>query len=161
MLEPLGDLPPLPRLGWELVLDPALGHMRWFGYGPHESYPDRRSSVWLGWHEGSVEDQYEPQIKPQDNGNKCGVRYVSFADDKGHGLAFAFESPANVKASRFSPKHLAETAHMHDLVPDAAVHVCLDAFVMGLGGASCGPPPLERYRTIEWPLRLAFTLMRV
>jgi beta-galactosidase len=178
--EPIGDLPKVPRVGWDLVLDPSLRWMRWLGYGPHESYPDRRQSVWLGWHEGLVAEQYEPQIRPQDNGNKFGVRYVSFTDDDGHGLAFLFDYEVAVenhlrrqgldrlaplepsmKASHFSAKHLAETAHMHELVPEEVVYVSLDAFVMGLGGASCGPPPLSHYQTIEWPLRMAITLMRI
>lgn len=178
--EPLGDLPIVPRVGWDMVLDPSLRRMRWLGYGPHESYPDRRQSVWLGWHEGLVAERFVPQVRPQDNGNKFGVRYVSFTDDDGHGLAFLFHYEVavenhmrrhgldklapfepSVKASHFSARYLTETAHMHDLVPDDVVHVSLDAFVMGLGGASCGPPPLPHYQSIEWPLRMAFTLMRI
>lgn len=178
--EPVGDLPIVPRVGWDLVLEPAMRHMKWFGYGPHESYPDRRQSVWLGWHEGLVAEQYEPQIRPQDSGNKYGVRYVQFTDDEGHGLAFLLDHEVaidnhlrrkgldklaphepSVKASHFSARHLAETRHMHELKADDVVYVSLDAFVMGLGGGSCGPPPLAHYQSIAWPLKMAFTLMRI
>ena len=158
---PIGDLPQLPRLGLDLVLDPSLNHMRWYGLGPHESYPDRKESVRLGWWKGTVAGQYEPQVRPQDNGNKEGVRFLSLTDAKGSGLAFAFDGPVSVKASHFTAQNLMQTAHMHDLLPDGRVYLSLDAFVLGLGGASCGPPPLQEYTRIDWPVTLAFTLMRV
>ncbi len=158
---PIGELPQLPRLGLDLVLDPALKHMRWYGLGPHESYPDRKSSVRLGWWKGSVADQFETQIRPQDGGNKEGVRFVSLTDASGHGLCFLFDGPVSVKASHFSANHLLETAHMHDLKPDSEIHLCIDSFVLGLGGASCGPPPLTEFTRIDWPQSIAFTLARI
>ena len=157
---PIGDLPTIPRLGLDILLDGTLENMSWYGLGPHESYPDRKSSVRLGVWGGSVAEQYEPQIRPQDNGNKEGVRWVSFTDSNGDGLRFCFDLPLSVKASRFSPRDLLKTAHMHDLVPDKAIHLSIDAFVLGLGGASCGPKPLEKHRKIEWPLRTALTIER-
>ena len=157
-LSQIGDLPVLPRIGLDLVLDGALDTMEWYGLGPHESYPDRKSSVRVGRWSRKVSDQYEPQVMPQDCGNKEEVRWVSFTDAEGRGARFAFEKPISVKALHFSAQDLHEAKHMHELRPRDEVFVSLDAFVLGLGGASCGPPPLERYRRAKFPITMSFTV---
>jgi hypothetical protein len=82
-------------------------------------------------------------------------------DDKGHGLCFLFDGPVSVKASHYPAIRLFETSHMDELEPDREVHLCIDSFVLGLGGASCGPPPLTEFSRTDWPLSLAFTLARI
>lgn len=51
--------------------------MTWHGRGPHENYPDRKLSANMGVYSGTVHEQYVPYIRPQDNGNKCDVRWVA------------------------------------------------------------------------------------
>ncbi len=74
---PLRTLPPLPRLGLELHLPAGFDRFAWYGLGPHESYPDRRESVKLGVYSGTVSEQLETYIRPQENGNKSDVRWAS------------------------------------------------------------------------------------
>jgi beta-galactosidase len=158
---PIGELPQLPRLGLDLVLDSSLSEMKWYGLGPHESYPDRRSSVRLGMWRGTVADQYEPQVRPQDNGNKEQVQFASFLDARGRGLCFLFDGAHSIKATHYPARMFLGASHMHELRPVGEVHLSIDAFVLGLGGASCGPPPLEEYRRIVWPVRASFSIARV
>ena len=73
---PLGTLPPLPRLGLQLRLPASFDRFAWYGLGPHESYPDRRESVKRGVFSGTVQDQFETYIRPQENGNKSEVRWA-------------------------------------------------------------------------------------
>ncbi|HVK04576.1 MAG TPA: glycoside hydrolase family 2 TIM barrel-domain containing protein, partial [Armatimonadaceae bacterium] len=42
-LTPIGDLPPLPKVGFTLFADGALDTLTWRGRGPGASYPDRKA----------------------------------------------------------------------------------------------------------------------
>ena len=39
--------------------------MRYFGYGPHESYADKRLASRLGLFSSTVKDNYQPYVRPQ------------------------------------------------------------------------------------------------
>lgn len=141
------DLPPLPRFGLELRLPRELDRLTWFGRGPHECYADRQESGKLGVYAGSVGEQYVPYIKPQENGNKADVRWVSCEDMNGFGLlAEANRAPMNFSAHHYATSDLASAEHRHELTPLQETIVKLDAAQSGLGNHSCGyAPTLEKY----------------
>lgn len=143
---PFGALPPLPRLGLRLSIHGACDRLSWFGRGPGESYPDRKSANAVGVYSGSVDEQFELQVHPQENGNKEDVRWASLQDARGVGLRVVAESRMGFSASRHRSEDLARAGHLHKLRPlrDRIV-VCLDHSQMGLGGGSCGPQPLEAH----------------
>ncbi|MBW7462172.1 beta-galactosidase subunit alpha, partial [Paenibacillus sepulcri] len=70
-------LPPLPRFGLELRMPGGYDQLSWLGRGPHECYSDRKESGKLGLYAGTVEEQFVPYIKPQENGNKSEVRWAA------------------------------------------------------------------------------------
>ena len=77
---PSGDIPPLPRLGFLMTLPPAFEQFTWYGRGPHESYPDRKESTWVGVHHSTVTRQHVPYIRPQENGNHVETRWAALTD---------------------------------------------------------------------------------
>ncbi|MDG0789908.1 DUF4981 domain-containing protein [Cohnella ginsengisoli] len=141
------DLPPLPRFGLELRLPREFDRLTWFGRGPHECYADRQESGKLGVYAGSVGEQYVPYIKPQENGNKADVRWVSCEDMNGLGLlAEAKRVPMNFSAHHYATSDLASAKHRHELTPLEETIVKLDAAQSGIGNHSCGyAPTLEKY----------------
>lgn len=163
--EAIGDLPPLPRLGLRLTLPAGYEDFTWYGRGPGESYPDRKSSEDIGLYQGTVSEQVTEYARPQANGNKEDVRWAALTDNSSHGIQFIADPTMSVTVSHFMPEDLDAARHrngevrrFHRLVPRAETIVNLDAFQMGLGGASCGPPPLEKYRTPKMPVELKVTL---
>ena len=57
--EPVGDLPPLPRIGIVMKLASDLERLSWYGHGPHENYADRLESCPLGvWHSTVAEQAF-------------------------------------------------------------------------------------------------------
>ena len=87
---PHGVMPPaLPRLGLSWRLDRSLEAMRYYGRGPRENYVDRKTGSFLGVWDSTVTDQYEPYVRPQENGSKCDVRWVEFRDGEGRGVRFS------------------------------------------------------------------------
>lgn len=53
----------------------------YFGYGPHESYIDKRRANYLGKFTSRVCDLHEDYMRPQENGSHYHCEYVSVADD--------------------------------------------------------------------------------
>jgi len=160
-VDPVGELPPLPKIGSILRVAGSLNQFQWFGRGPRESYPDRKTAMDVGLYSGTVEEQFEEYVRPQENGNKEDVRWGALRDASGFGLLFQADGPLSMSASRFTPWQLEEARHLngqprrfHRPQPREDIVVCLDARQMGLGGASCGPGPLDRYvlraKPLDW-----------
>ena len=150
---PHGTMPPaLPRLGTSWRLDPSLERMSYYGRGPYENYIDRQTGSFLGRWTSTVSAQYEPYVRPQDNGYKCDVRTVRFTDANGNGVEFTADVPLFVQALHYSrenlefARHRSGEARRHErLEPCTDVLLNLDVRQLGLGGASCGPGPLPKY----------------
>ncbi|MBS1704604.1 MAG: discoidin domain-containing protein [Armatimonadetes bacterium] len=151
-LSPVGELPPLPRVGVLMRLTPSFDNLQWLGRGPLESYPDRKHAMDMGLYSGKVSDQFTEYVRPQENGNKEDTRWLELTDEKGIGLLVTASGPLSFTASHFTPTDLDDSRHESGeprkrvpLVPRKEVILCLDHDQMGLGGASCGPSPLEQY----------------
>lgn len=149
---PVGDLPMLPKIGLDIRLARQYDTFTWLGRGPWESYPDRKMSADVGLYSGSVADQYQQYVRPQENGNKEDVRWAALTDKQGYGVLFQATGHLAVTASHFDPRDVDNSRHENGearkntpFYDKGETIVCLDAQQMGLGGASCGPSPLQQY----------------
>lgn len=142
------DLPYLPRLGLRFLLDERYEALRWYGYGPQETYPDRREGARLGRFEGLIRDQHVPYVKPQENGAKDGCREAVLLDVYGYGFRFLCMDgkPFSLNVHDYSDEALAAATHEHELVRGGAPVLHVDLAQGGLGSNSCGPEPLDKYR---------------
>jgi beta-galactosidase len=144
--EPSGELPPLPRIGVVLQLAAGLETFRWYGHGPGESYVDRKQSEFVGLWSGSVASQYTAYARPQENGNKEGVRWLTLTNAAGRGLMVVVEGePMAASALHFTAGDLDAARHAYALKHRPEVVLSLDARQSGLGNGSCGPGVLEKY----------------
>ncbi|MFO7998288.1 MAG: glycoside hydrolase family 2 TIM barrel-domain containing protein, partial [Bacteroidales bacterium] len=82
------ELPRIPRFGMSMQMPRRFDRMAWLGRGPHESYWDRKESAFVDLYSADVSEQYTPYIRPQENGNKTDVRWMSMTDQDGVGLKF-------------------------------------------------------------------------
>jgi beta-galactosidase len=167
-IEPVGELPPLPRLGLLMRFAREFDHFTWYGRGPFESYPDRKVAADIGLYSGKVRDQYEEHARPQENGNKEDVRWATLTNEAGVGLRIASDGPFRMSVSHFLPQDLDESRHKNGeprrripLRPRNEVIACLDVWQMGLGGASCGPKPLPQYICRAKPVKFRFVISPV
>ena len=141
-----GNLPDLPRMGIMLFLQPPLQQVEWLGRGPHENYPDRKTSAYFGWWKSNAKDWGVPYPKPQENGNREEVSSLLITNTKGRGVRIeTLQTPFSTTVSHFTPNDLARTTHHDLLMPREEVVVNIDAAVMGLGNSSCGPGVLKKY----------------
>ena len=167
VVTPHGTMPPaLPRLGLSLRLDKSLEAMRYYGCGPRENYIDRKTGSFVGIWDSTVTDQYEPYVRPQDNGSKCDVRWVEFRDGAGKGVRLSASEPLYLQALHYLREDLEFARHRNGqqrtnvpLTPVDEVCLNLDIRQLGLGGASCGPRPMAKnivpIQREEWTLKLA------
>lgn len=167
-IEPIGDLPPLPRIGLQLRTVGDLETFTWFGRGPHESYPDRKMAADVGLYSGTVDEQWQEFVRWQENGNKEEVRWAALTGVDGRGLLFIAEGPLSVGVSRYDPRDVDDSRHengerrMFSPMPRLnETVVSLDYRHMGLGGASCGPRPLEKYILRAHPVQWSVVLRPV
>ena len=162
------DLPNIPRLGNQLVLDQAYEQVDWYGRGPHENYQDRNSSALVGGYQASVEELYFPYIRPQENGNRTEVRHVDFRNSGGKGIRFS----AVNELLAFSAHHRLNSdfdegarkiqRHTYDLPKRSLIQVNIDYQQMGVGGDnSWGAQPLDQYQIPAKEYRYNFMIERL
>lgn len=156
----LGDLPDLPRLGLAFAINKDFEQFSWFGRGPHENYPDRKTSALLELWNRKVSEQAVKYPRPQDTGNKEDIQYLMLTDKKGKGLKIsAIEKPFSASALHFTVNDLANETHECNLVSRQEIILNIDAEVMGLGNSSCGPGVLKKYTLDkkEYELKIRIT----
>lgn len=143
---PSGALPELPRLGIALALNGDYQHFSWYGRGPHENYPDRKSSALMGLWNGKVSAQAVKYPRPQDTGNKEDVHFLSLTNAKKQGVKImAVDKTFSASALNYSANDLANETHECNLIPRNEVILSMDCAVMGLGNSSCGPGVLKKF----------------
>ncbi|MCP4640390.1 MAG: DUF4981 domain-containing protein [bacterium] len=160
-IDPVGDLPTLPKLGVQMTVAGALDNLQWLGRGPFENYPDRKVAADVGLYSGKVADQYVPYPFPQETGNKEDVRWTALTDKSGAGLLVVAHDTLSMTALHFTAQDLYTAKHTHELEPRRDVVLCLDYGQCGLGNASCGPRFLDQYALEPGACSFGFSLRRL
>ena len=150
-----------PRFGMRLTMPEVAEQMRYFGYGPNESYVDKRLASKLGEYKSTVTENYEPYVFPQENSSHWGCRWADVHTVAGHGFLFTSCEPFSFNASHFSPEQLTETRHHYELKREPETTVMLDMRMDGIGSNSCGPELAEKYRFNETEFSSSVTIKPV
>ena len=160
----LPSVPEYPRVGLSCALPPEWNGVSWFGRGPGENYPDRKTGSAVGlWH-SRVDALYEPYTVPQENGCRTDIRRIGLfhSDDgmtaRGGRIRIESAAPCSFGISRFDPSAMWEATHADKLAPLDGSILFLDAAVRGVGTATCGPDTREEYRVRPGVYRLALSL---
>jgi beta-galactosidase len=149
----------LPRVGIVMRLAKDFENVRWIGRGPWENYSDRKESADMSVWKSTVNEQYVPYVRPQENGNKEDVRWLELTGANGGGLKIStVENPFSFSALHFSVNDFAAARHNYELKPRDEIILSLDAKNCGLGNGSCGPGVLEKYAVppANYSLKLRF-----
>lgn len=144
--ELLRELPYLPRFGLQLCMPKGNESVEYYGYGPFESYVDKKNSTRKSRYVDQVDNMHENYIKPQENGSHYETEWAAVTDDLGAGLLFVGMDDFSLNASHFTPEDLTDAKHTYELVRRDETIVNIDFGMSGLGTASCGPELMEKYR---------------
>ena len=158
-------LPELPRFGMRLVLPKGYEQVNYYGRGPLENYPDRKTSQFIGRYQTTVTDMYYPYILPQQTGNHCDVRWATISNTA-NTISFEAVQPIGLD---FSALHFKDEDLDHgnerkmldqsDMYPRRETYVIIGSHQRGLGGDnSWGDMPHKEYRLFDGEYTFSFRL---
>ena len=173
-------LPVMPRVGMNMEIDNAMDTVQWLGRGPFENYRDRNLAAHVGRYANKVGNHYVPYLRPQENGYKTDVRWLSL-DDGSDGLLvtatglLGFGVHHNRLTDFVPPVKIAITSedgpdardnderinmHVNDVEPRDIISLDIDLGQMGVGGDdSWGKRTLQKYSLNEKSYRYGFTIV--
>ena len=139
---PNGQMPAwLPRVGQQWILDSSLYNVAWYGRGPQENYPDRKSGYKIGEYESTAAEMYEPYLIPQDYGLRTDTRWVKITSADGSGLEFRGNKLFNFSAQPWSTDNLTKALYTYQLHPFDGITFNLDYATSGVGCTAAGVFP--------------------
>ena len=139
------DLPHLPRFGNNFIVKDQYKTVNWFGRGPHENYQDRKTAALVGQYKASVADLYFAYIRPQENGYKTDVRWVTFTDNTGKGIKIEGPQLLSFGAHHqynddFDDGEKKQQRHSTDIKKRELVNINIDYGQTGVGGDNSWSP---------------------
>ena len=155
---PQGKLPELlPRIGFTTSVMNSFDNITWYGRGPEENYPDRKTGYPIGIWTKSVADMYEPYLLPQDHALRTDIRYVKLLDDAGSGVQISMNEHFNFNAYQFSTDNLTKSQYTYQLQPQTDCYTLnLDYNTTGVGCTSIYV--LDEYRVKPAPYNRTITI---
>ena len=156
ILEPEGQMPALlPRIGLTMTLCDEMQQVKWYGRGPEENYPDRKTGYAIGVYEKSVDDMFEPYLIPQDCGLRCDNRWLDMSNGSGQGLRFAMDEPFNFNAYHYSTDNLTKAVYTYQLQQQDGITLNLDYNTTGVGCTACYVLPGYQVKPTRYERRLS------
>lgn len=160
---PRGRMIELPRLGYSLTFAGEMNTVDYFGRGPFENYPDRKAGAFPARYTSTVQDMVVNYARPNDMGNRENTLALSLypAGKSANGLTVTALNDGDFAFSAlpYTATELCETRHPAELPTSDKTVLTLLCTNRGLGGASCGPGPLDRdipRSNVPYRLNLAF-----
>ena len=134
----------LPRFGKAFRLSSSFDRVRYQGRNG-ESYRDMKDHTQIAVVSCGVADMTEPNIRPQESGNRMDCTWVRLSDGQTQFSLRAVEKPFELGVKPYSDRELLGMRHRQD-EQVTGTYVTLSAFQMGIGTGSCGPDTLPEYR---------------
>ena len=136
------------RLGLQQFLIPALENVRWYGRGPIENYQDRKDCARVGIWNTTVTAMREAYVRSQSMGERTDTRWLELTDNEGKGIRItSLGGTLDFSSLHYTDQDLWNTKYGHDLdkVYRPEIVLSLDCAMRGIGNASCGPGPLQKF----------------
>lgn len=123
----------LPRIGFSFAFPKSTEQIVWYGRGPQETYPDRKSTAFIGRYNSDVSKQHVPYIVPCECGGHEDTSWVSLGsgDDM---LTFGAAGRFHFSALPYATQAYARAAYCWELEEDGCNYLNLDICHAGLGG---------------------------
>ena len=146
-ITPCGILPPwIPKMGLKFILPQNFENISWYGRGPYENYPDRKTGYKINVYNTTVKEEYQPYLIPQDHGLKTETRWVVFENENGNGLKFSGDALFNYSAQQFDADNLTRALYPFQLMPFDGITFNFDYQTSGVGCTSFSV--INQYRVL-------------
>lgn len=128
----------LRRAGLACNINSELSNVSYYARGPWENYCDRKDGCFIGRYTTTVDSMMEKYQKPQSMGNREDLRELTLTDNAGKGLKISVEGEASFSIQPYTDADLMKAKHTWELEKRPYNVLHLDAWVRGVGNASCG-----------------------
>ena len=144
---PLCDtIPLIPKFGMRVRIPENYSTIDWYGRGPYENYPDRKTGSLIGLYHSELENFIVPYPAPQDNANRCDVRWFSLSNQNNNTIKITGLQPLNFRAWPYTEDDLENTGHDYQLPKRDFINLNIDLNIHGVGGDDTwGAKTMEKY----------------
>ena len=133
----------IPRFGKCFRLDETFDDVTYFGRAG-ESYCDMKEQFPVREVSCKVGDMTEPNLRPQESGNRCDCTEASFSNGKVKVTFRAVDKPFELGVKPYSDQELIGMKHRED-EKRTGTYVTIQAFQQGIGTGACGPGVAPEY----------------
>ncbi|MBR2822726.1 MAG: DUF4981 domain-containing protein [Clostridia bacterium] len=132
-LDPAEDRGDPPLFGVSFKTDADFDQIRYYGNGPEENYIDRKEGARLGIFTTTAKKNMTPYLRPQECGNRTGVRWAEVTDFRGRGLRFRGDG-MEFNALPWTAHEIENAAHGNELPKPVYTVIRAATMQMGVGG---------------------------
>lgn len=155
------SLPDLLRVGMTTAVNGSLERMSYYGKGPFENYIDRNQGAEVNVYSGLVSDFVHNYARPQENGNRTGVRWLTLSSYDKQQFEVTAEQELSMSVWPWSAQNIQDATHPYQLVDRGMFTVNIDLIQAGVGGIDSWSPnaaPIEKYQIPAGKYQYSFRL---
>jgi beta-galactosidase len=159
--KPLCDtIPFIPKFGMRMLIPDDFNSINWYGRGPWENYPDRKTASLIGLYHSGLENFITHYVFPQDNANRTDVRWFSLNTQANESIKITGLQPLNFRAWPYTEDDLENSRHDYQLPTRDFINLNIDLNIHGVGGDdSWGAKTMDKYTNPgNKPYRYGFVL---
>jgi beta-galactosidase len=150
-------LPQMPIFAVSFKVPANYDQLEWYAMGPEENYSDRAHGARLGVFKNTVKDNVEGYLKPQESGNRTGVRRVSVTNSDGEGVIISSkDTPIECNVSPYTAFELENANHHYELPNVHYSVITVAGKQMGVGGDDSWGAPVHEEHIIKGNTDMAF-----
>lgn len=131
-------LPLIPKVGMRMRIPSDYSQIDWYGRGPWENYPDRKTGYFIGKYSSDLKNFVINYASSQDNSNRCDIRWLSLSTPAGisgrNQIRITGLQELNLRAWPYSEEDLEGSMHPFDLPDRDYINVNIDYKIHGVGG---------------------------
>jgi beta-galactosidase len=145
---PHGPMPDmLQKIGLQFQLPKQFSNVEWYGRGPFENYPDRKTGAKISHYQSNVNEMYVPYIFPQEYGNRCDVRWLKVQNEDGKGLLISGDDHCSISVCiNTTTDNLDRAFYTYQLQESENTILNVDYEVTGVGETATRQ--LQKYRVM-------------
>jgi beta-galactosidase len=123
------------RFGMQTKVSKEYNKITWYGRGPQETMLDRKTGATVGIYSRTIQEFIHPYVKPQENGNRTDVRWVSLTNEEGNGLLVLDVGGTNLSISAwpYTIEDLESSSHNYQLPERDFITFNIDYKQQGVG----------------------------
>lgn len=142
----------LPRVGMNFNLSKSCDNIEWYGKGPFETYPDRKTGAKIGWYKLPIDSFYVPYVQPEDYGNRTDVSMLNLFSGSSNHFTIASDEKFNFSVTPYKNIERAVYPFQLEVTDDFTLNI--DHKITGVGDTPV--PTLPEYRT--YPVSYNYTI---